>query len=60
MYKIDLKVDTKESAAVERRRIAEQQRQSRIFNARERQIGVCVVDLTHYYSRGPKLYDVYQ
>lgn len=42
MYKIDLTVDMKESAAVERRRIAEQQRQSRIFNARERQIGVCV------------------
>ncbi|XP_064399349.1 RIB43A-like with coiled-coils protein 2 [Halichondria panicea] len=40
MYKLDIRVDTKESAAVERRRITEQQRQSRIFNARERTIGL--------------------
>ncbi len=40
MYKLDIRVDTKESAAIERRRIMEQQRQSRIFNTRERTIGV--------------------
>ena len=42
MYKLDIKVDAKESAALERRRIMEQQRQSRIFNARERIMGVGV------------------
>lgn len=40
MYKLDIQVDAKESAAVERRRIVEQQRRSRIFNARERIIGL--------------------
>ena len=42
MYKVDVRVDAKESAAVERRRIQEQQRQSRIFDARQRLIGVIV------------------
>ncbi len=41
MYKLDIQVDAKESAAIERRRITERQRQSRIFNARERIMGVC-------------------
>ena len=40
MYKVDIRVDNKEAAAIERRRLQEQQRQSRIFNARERLIGV--------------------
>ena len=40
MHKVDIVVDRKESAALERRKIAEQQRRSRIFNARERIIGV--------------------
>lgn len=40
MYKLDIQVDAKESAAVERRRIMEQQRKGRIFNTRERVIGV--------------------
>ena len=40
MYKLDIRVDTKEAAATERRRSLEQQRQARIFNARERTIGV--------------------
>ena len=40
MYKLDLPVDMKETAAIERRRNAELQRQSRIFNARVRTIGV--------------------
>lgn len=40
MYKLDLPIDLRESAAIERRRIKEQQRQSRIFNARVRTIGV--------------------
>ncbi|XP_059499194.1 RIB43A-like with coiled-coils protein 2 isoform X2 [Stegostoma tigrinum] len=40
MYKLDLPLDPKEIAAIERRRNAEAQRQSRIFNARQRTIGV--------------------
>ncbi|XP_028400713.1 RIB43A-like with coiled-coils protein 2 [Dendronephthya gigantea] len=40
MYKLDLPVDMKETAAIQRRRNAELQRQSRIFNARVRTIGV--------------------
>ena len=41
MYKLDLPVDMKESAAIERRRQRELERQSRIFNAKVRTIGVC-------------------
>ncbi|XP_059805639.1 RIB43A-like with coiled-coils protein 1 [Hypanus sabinus] len=40
MYKLDIPVDPKQTAAIERRRNAEQQRQGRIFNARYRTIGV--------------------
>jgi len=40
MYKLDLPVDMKESAAIERRRQKELERQSRIFNAKIRTIGV--------------------
>ena len=40
MYKLDLPVDLRESAAIQRRKFKEQQRQSRIFNARVRTIGV--------------------
>ncbi len=40
MYKLDLPIDIKEKAAIERRRRAEKERQGRIFNARVRQIGV--------------------
>ncbi len=40
MYKLDLPIDIKEKAAIERRRRAEKERQGRIFNARNRQIGV--------------------
>ena len=40
MYKTDLTIDPKESVAIERRRIMENQRQGRIFNARQRLIGV--------------------
>ncbi|KAM4696777.1 RIB43A-like with coiled-coils protein 2 [Rhinophrynus dorsalis] len=42
MYKVDLLPDLKEASAIERRRNREQQRQSRIFNARVRTIGVDV------------------
>ncbi|KAM5146927.1 RIB43A-like with coiled-coils protein 2 [Mantella aurantiaca] len=45
MYKLDLPVDPKETAAIERRRNREQQRQSRIFNAKVRTIGVDVPSL---------------
>ena len=40
MYKLDLPIDIKEKAAIERRRRAEKERQGRIFNSRTRQIGV--------------------
>jgi hypothetical protein len=50
MYKIDIQVDAKESAAIERRRIREEQRKSRIFNARDRIIGVCLYFLLIYIS----------
>ena len=43
MYKLDVQVDTREAAAIERRRALEQERQKRIFNARERTIGVNVL-----------------
>ncbi|XP_069841892.1 RIB43A-like with coiled-coils protein 2 isoform X2 [Dendropsophus ebraccatus] len=45
MYKLDLPVDLKEVAAIERRRNKEQQRQSRIFNAKARTMGVDVATL---------------
>lgn len=40
MYKVDIQADFREAAAVEARRNREKQRQSRIFNARYRTIGV--------------------
>ena len=40
MYKLDIRVDGREAAAVERRRLQERERQARIFNARQRTIGV--------------------
>ena len=40
MYKLDLPVDYKEAAAIERRRNQEEQRKSRIFNAKTRIIGI--------------------
>lgn len=40
MYKIDIPVDLKEAAAIERRRSEEEKRKSRIFNSKTRIIGV--------------------
>lgn len=40
MYKLDIPVDYKESAAIERRKNMEEQRKSRIFNAKTRTIGI--------------------
>ena len=40
MYKLDLPIDYKEAAAIERRRNQEEQRKSRIFNAKTRVIGL--------------------
>lgn len=40
MYKVDIPLDTKESAAIERRRNMEEARKSRIFDAQQRTIGV--------------------
>lgn len=40
MYKLDLPIDYKEAAAIERRRCQEEQRKTRIFNAKTRIIGV--------------------
>lgn len=42
MYKVDLPIDYKEAAAIERRRNMEEMRKSRIFNAKTRIIGVDV------------------
>ncbi|XP_062979102.1 RIB43A-like with coiled-coils protein 1 [Elgaria multicarinata webbii] len=45
MYKVDIQTDLKEVAAIEARRNREKQRQSRIFNARFRTMGVDVEGL---------------
>lgn len=45
MYKLDLPIDLKEAAAIERRRNLELERQSRIFNAKVRTIGVSFIKL---------------
>ncbi|XP_061469987.1 RIB43A-like with coiled-coils protein 1 [Rhineura floridana] len=45
MYKVDIQPDIKEAAATEARRNREKQRQSRIFNARYRTMGVDVEGL---------------
>lgn len=45
MYKVDIPVDLKESAAIERRRNMEAARKARIFQAKHRQIGVDVAAL---------------
>lgn len=46
MYKLDLPIDYKEAAVIERRRNLEEERKSRIFNAKTRLIGVDVQALT--------------
>jgi len=46
MYKLDIPLDLKEAAAIERRHKLEIDRQNRVFNSRIRTIGV-----SHYYSR---------
>lgn len=40
MHKLDIPVDLKEAAAIERRRSEEEKRKSRIFNSKTRLIGV--------------------
>ena len=40
MYKLDLPVDYREASAIERRKNMEEQRKSRIFNAKTRLIGI--------------------
>ena len=45
MYKLDLPIDQKEAAAIERRRNQELERQNRIFNAKVRTVGVDVQGL---------------
>ncbi|OWF35801.1 RIB43A-like with coiled-coils protein 2 [Mizuhopecten yessoensis] len=40
MYKLDLPIDYKEAAAIERRKLMEEQRKSRIFNSKTRTIGI--------------------
>lgn len=45
MYKADLPLDRKESASIARKRIQEEQRKSRIFDAKTRLIGVDVTAL---------------
>lgn len=46
MYKLDLPIDLKEAAAIERRRNQELERQNRIFNAKVRTMGVDVQGIT--------------
>jgi len=46
MYKFDLPLDTREANAIARRRNCEEQRKSRIFDARTRQIGVDTAGLS--------------
>ncbi len=45
MYKLDIPLDLKEKAAIERRRRAEKERQGRVFNAKYRQTGVRINNL---------------
>lgn len=45
MYKLDIPIDQKEAAAINRRRQNEEDRKSRIFNARTRLIGVDKISL---------------
>jgi hypothetical protein len=45
MYKLDIPLNLKETAAIERRRRAEKERQGRIFNSKYRQTGVRIVRL---------------
>jgi len=40
MYKLDIPIDYREAAAIERRKNMEEQRKSRIFNAKTRTIGI--------------------
>ena len=40
MYKLDIPLDAKEAAAIKRRQHLEKERQNRIFNAKNRLIGV--------------------
>jgi len=40
MYKLDIPLDRKEAAAIQRRKQLENERQSRIFNAKQRLIGI--------------------
>lgn len=47
MYKLDIPLDLKDQAAVERRRHAEKERQGRVFNSRYRQIGVSPLPPSH-------------
>ena len=51
MYKLDLPVDYKEAAAIERRRRMEEERKSRIFNAKCRTIGVSFSFFTQFLPR---------
>merc|ERR1711937_832767 len=47
MYKLDIPLDQKEAAAINRRKQNEEERQNRIFNARTRLIGVDKEALNH-------------
>lgn len=56
MYKLDLPVDLKEQAAIERRRRLEKERQARIFNNKFRLIGVITsIYLIWYLKSSSKL-----
>lgn len=49
MMALNLPLDEKLAQSINRRRIAEEQRKHRIFNAKERIMGVCVLNLVLLY-----------
>ncbi|KAL2104071.1 hypothetical protein ACEWY4_000939 [Coilia grayii] len=58
MYKVDLPVDNSAALAVERRRAAEAERKSRIFNARNRVIGLDLQSLDRQVAEKKQREDV--
>lgn len=59
MYKLDLPIDLKEKAAIERRRQLEKERQSRIFNNKQRLIGVSKFDSLGIFLHYAATYIIY-
>jgi len=47
MWKVDIPIDTKEAVAIARRKTAEDARMKRIFNPKQRMIGVSIEKMVH-------------